>query len=178
MAKFFIALFLVIGFSPVSKADVNVRVDPLSALIGLFSVDVDIPISQAWTLGPTARFMDRTDGDFDVSAYGFGVRANYWFEDAVFTQGWYFGPSVQYVSVSVEDNESTTNLKGDATGVALIGIFGYQWMWESFNINLGIGPAYYSISKITAKDNQGNSDEYKGYNGAGLSLEFSLGWKF
>ncbi len=178
MKKFILVLFS-LGFLSVASADVNVRLDPLGPLVGSYGVDVDFPVSSSWTLGPALRYLHRKDGDFDVSGYGLGIRGNYWFNGNVFTQGWYFGPLLQYIGVSVEDKHDDYDLEGSANGAGLTAFFGYQWMWESFNINLGAGPALYTVNNVKVEDKDADEKRnYRGYSGAGLALEFTLGWKF
>lgn len=169
---------LMFAFCLTAQAEINVRVSPLGLLTGYLGAEVDIPVSSAWTLGPELKFLSTSDGDYDVTGYSLGIRGNYWFNGSVFTQGWYFGPLLQMIGVKVEDDSGTTNLKGDATGVGATGFFGYQWMWQTFNINLGAGPALYTVNKVTVKDSNGNRETYSGYSGLGLALEFTLGWKF
>jgi hypothetical protein len=169
---------LINALTSLGFAEVNVKVEPLGLISGVLGVGVDIPVSSAWTLGPQLRFTNKTVSEYDVTAYSYGVRGNYWLNGAVFTQGWYIGPSFQFIGANVKDNTGINHLSGSASGVGLTGIFGYQWMWDKFNINLGAGPAYYSIGNIKVKDNQGNSENYKGYRSLGLGIEFNLGWKF
>jgi hypothetical protein len=71
-------------------------------------------------------------------------------------------------------------LTGEANGFALTALFGYQWVWEKFNINLGLGPVLYTLSEIKLKDKSGNiEEEYDdSYAGAGMAIEFNVGWKF
>jgi hypothetical protein len=177
LKKFVFLALLAIGITTV-KADVNLRIDPLAPLVGMVGIELDFPISKSWTLGPQLRFLSREDSDFDVTGYGLGLRANYWFNRPVFTQGWYFGPSINFVSVNVKDDSGASTLEGDANGLGLTAIFGYQWMWDSFNINLGLGPSFVTVNKITIKDKSGNRDHYNGFSGVNLALEFTLGWKF
>ena len=178
MKSKFLIIILTFGFMSISQAEVNVRVDPISPLVGTFGVEVDFPISTAWTIGPALRYINRTDGDFDVSGYGIGLRGNYWFNGSVLTQGWYFGPLLQFIGAKVEDTTDGSKLEGSASGAGVTAFFGYQWMWEQFNINLGAGPSFYSLNTIKVDDGEGNSRNYNGYNSIGIGLEFSLGWKF
>ena len=164
--------------STTARAETNLRISPLSLLLGLVGAEADFGISENWTLGPTFYYLNRSSDDFDVSATSLGIRGNYYFDRAVFTQGWYIGPSVSFLSVKVKDNSGTFNDSASASGTALTGIFGYQWTWESFNINLGAGPVAYSLGKIRVKDSNGNEDTYSTYSNVGLSIEFNLGWKF
>lgn len=170
-----ISLLVLIFLIPFqSFADVNVRTFPFQ----LVNLIVDIPVSRNWTLGPQLLYSSSEDDGYSVDARAFGLRANYWFNEDVFTQGWYLGPGISYASVEVEDDESGSELTGKASGLSLSVLGGYHWMWESFNIMLGIGPAYYSIGEVTIEDDFGNEESYAGYEGLGIALEFTLGWKF
>ena len=161
-----------------AQANTNIRFSPLSPLVGVIDVEVDFKVSEAWSVGPQLSILSTEDGNYDVSGYKVGVRANYFFSGSVFTQGWYFGPSVSVISVNVKENIAISNYEGDAKGINFNALFGYQWMWESFNINLGGGPSYVSLGKIRTKDNSGNTESYDGFSGVGLAIEFMLGWKF
>jgi hypothetical protein len=166
-------------FISTAKADVNVRVDALGALAGIANLHVDFGLGNAWSLGPSVQYINQSVDDFEANATSVGVRANYFFNGKIFTQGWYLGPSINWMSVKVEDNDpSLGKLEGSANGMAFTVLGGYQWMWESFNINLGIGPVYYTLGSIKAKSDRGFSEEFSGYDGMGISSEFTLGWKF
>lgn len=176
--KKFLAVIITFMALNNAQAETNIRVSPLSVLVGVIDVEVDFKIADAWTLGPQLSLVSRTDGTYDVSGYKVGVRGNYWFNGAALSQGWYFGPSVSLVSINVKDSSPSSSLEGDATALGLVGIFGYQWMWESFNINLGAGPALISIDDVTITDSSGNKTKYDANGGVNLAIEFNLGWKF
>jgi hypothetical protein len=163
-----------------THAQTNVRIDPLSALIGVLNTTVDFKLSSSWTLGPTFQYLSREIDSYDAMAYGVGVRVNYYFEREAFSQGWYLGPSFRYASAEVETNDPTFGkITGEASGIAAGLLAGYQWMWESFNINLGAGFVYSSLGTIKVENKQGNySEDFSGYDGVDLDLEFTLGWKF
>ena len=171
--------FLFITFS--AFAQTNVRTNPLQLLLGVWNADVDFKIHRRWTLGPTVQLIDRKIEDYEVKAYGIGIRGNYYLNGEVYKQGWYLGPSLSWLSIEVADKDTVlAPLTGKSTGFALSAIFGYQWMWEKFNINLGVGPVLYTLSEITLEDSSGTIEEDydDSYAGAGMALEFSLGWKF
>jgi hypothetical protein len=179
MHRFCYVFFLFLSLSV--SAQTNVRTNPLQLLIGVLNTDVDFKIHRRWTLGPTLQFIDRKIEDYDVKAYGIGLRANYNLSGEVFHQGWYLGPSLSWLSIEVADKGTVlTPLTGEANGFALTAIFGYQWMWEHFNINLGVGPVVYTLSEIRLEDKSGTiKEEYDdSFAGAGMALEFNVGWKF
>ena len=176
----FIFLFTSFAYIKSAQSQVNVRVDPLRTLTGVPSVDVDFAVSSAWSLGPTFSYLNKTIDDFEATAYNLGIRGNYYFNGSVFTQGWYFGPSLSYLSVKVTDkNQVFGDLEGSASGLAFTALGGYQWMWDHFNINLGLGPVFYTLGDVTVKNSDNSyKEDFSGFSGAGIALEFTLGWKF
>jgi hypothetical protein len=159
-------------------AEVNLRVNPVGLLIGVLNLEADFKVGGGWTLGPTIRYHSYDDGLFDIKTFGAGIRGNYWFNSSALTQGWYFGPSLNYVTATVVEDGVFGRSEGSGSGLGLVAIFGYQWMWDSFNINLGAGPTYVSVNEVTVTDAQGNRDTYDGIKSGGLSIEFTTGWKF
>lgn len=164
-----------------STAEVNLRVAPLSTLLGMFDFSLDVPIAPAWTLGPEIVYWDAEYSSVDVMAYAVGLRANYYFAGEVFAQGWYLGPSVQYLSVEVEDDDPFFGkLSAETTAISGSTVVGYHWMWDSFNIKLGGGLSVYSSSDIELKDQNGvirdNYDD--SFSGAQFVAEFTLGYVF
>jgi hypothetical protein len=179
MKKFLLALLLL---PTIALADVNLRVSPLSFLVGGYYVELDVPVGGAWTLGPTLAFLNSRSDGFDVDGFGAGIRGNYFFAGEAFKQGWYFGPAVTYTKVRVEDNfgGSIGKVEGEGSGIAFSALFGYHWFWEHFNLNLGLGPSYLTMDRIRVKNSQNNyREDYSGdYTGFGVTAEFTIGWRF
>ncbi len=172
-------LFLSLINSTLAETPTNIRIEPLSLLVGTLAVQADFGISPHWTLGPSVRYLKRTIGDFDATAYSAGIRGNYYFDREVMTQGWYLSPELSLMRVSVVENDNNgPDAEASATGFAITGLGGYQWMWENFNIMLGIGPVFYGLGDIETKDSSGNKETFSGFSTVGLALDFSLGWKF
>lgn len=164
-----------------AQSEVNLRVSPVSLLLGTASVTLDIPVSEAWTLGPTASFTDTTSDGFDVNGYSAGIRGNYFFSGKALDNSWYFGPSLNYAYVEVEEDfgGSIGMIKDRGNGIDLSALFGYQWFWDHFNMGVGLGPSYTTVGDIKVKNKQNNTSEtYSGSDGIGLDAEFTLGWKF
>jgi hypothetical protein len=176
--KRLLAAVLTLMLSLPVLADVNLRVSPLGFLIGSVGVSLDVPVSQQWTLGPDVGFMAYSDGVHDITGLKLGIRGNYWFGRDVFTQGWYMGPALNYSRATVKRDDELAKLDGEGTAITASVIFGYQWMWDSFNINLGIGPSFTSAGTITITDDSGQRSQYSGLQGTGLTGEFTFGWRF
>lgn len=173
-----LAFMLFVSLS--SFAQTNIRISPIHLLVGMPRVEADFKIADSWTIGPTGSYLNRSVDQYDVQAYSLGIRANYFFNREVFTQGWYLGPSLEYAHVHITDNDPFSGkMEGNGSGLALSVIGGYQWMWDNFNINLGAGPSYYSLGTVEVESSDGTvDDDYTGYDGLQLAVEFTLGWKF
>ena len=64
----------------------------------------------------------------------------------------------------------------DARGIG--GIGGYGWFWDHFNMMLGAGlSAVLGDANVNFTDSAGNKTSVS-VPGAGLALEFDMGWKF
>ncbi len=177
MKFIFSALLLIFSFR--SFAEVNLRTSPIHLLSGIALLEADFKISDKWSLGPTFAYTSRDQDGFETNVYALGVRGNYYFA-GTFAQGWYVSPGVQYVSASVKDDDPTFGeIEGKASGLAINLFGGYFWMWENFNIQLGAGPVIYTLGGVTVEnDSQNYKEDFDGYNGVDLGIEFSLGWKF
>lgn len=160
----------------------NIRFGPIGLLFGYLNADVDFKVGKEWTLGPSVGYLNWNlsagSTNYSVTAYSLGARANWYWEGTAINDGWYLGPSINYVNVKVDSNEYTAT----ASGIGLTGIVGYNWMWESFNIMLGGGlnvttiPGEVEVTKKSTNTREKVSTGRAG--GAGLALEFTLGWAF
>ncbi len=166
-------------FSLNAAAEVNLRASPLAPLIGGVMLEADFKISDKWSLGPALTYISADRDGFETKAYSIGARGNYFFE-GTFKQGWYLSPGVSYVAATVKDDDSTFgDIEGKSSGLAINIFGGYLWMWENFNIMLGAGPVIYTLGGITVENNSQNyKEDYEGYDGVDLGLDFTLGWKF
>lgn len=178
--KKLIAAALLVGTLVLNPAtseaqSVNVRIDPLTMLVGVLNAEVDFKVSKAWTVGPTISYFRFNVGHSSVSASGLGVRGNYFFNGNVFTDSWYFGPFFKYATAEAEYKSTGSSAKASGTGLGAL--VGYHWSWTTFNMQLGGGIVNYSIPDAEITDN-GDRVEYGGISGTGVALEFSIGWKF
>ncbi len=172
-------LSLVLSLATVpALAQTNIRVNPLTSLVGVHMLDVDFKLTDNATLGPTLSYINFSDDGYDVTGYSAGIRANIYLNGEVFTQGWYVAPRLQYLSLKVEDTIGLNAAEGSAGALDGGALIGYQWMWENFNINLGAGVTYIASERIKVKDDFGNEETYSGYSGVAVPIEFTVGWKF
>jgi uncharacterized protein YxjI len=169
---------------PLIKDKYNFRLNPL-IFLGAVNGNFDFRISRDWTvglqgaylqakLGPTGTF----NSDFNITAYGIGARAN-WFFDGAFKDGYYLGPSLEYLAVNIKTSDAFGPANGSATGMMASCLVGYGWFWdEGFNIMLGGGyGTVLGASGITIKDSAGNQQTITA-NLSGLTFEISIGFAF
>jgi hypothetical protein len=160
------------------------RVNPVGLISGGVDVNLDFRVAPDWTVGiqglylrlnlnPTGIFTS----DYDISAYGFGARAN-WFSNGTFTDGFYFGPSFEYLSLTLKTADASGSAIGKASGLMASCLIGYGWFWKGFNIMLGGGyETIFGASGITIQDAAGNKQTITA-NLSGLTYELSMGWVF
>ena len=159
----------------------NFRFSPVGILFGSLNANLDIAVSNTWTVGPQlgySRFKFGTsDSNFDITGYSIGARGN-WFKNGTYTDGLYLAPAVSYQRVSGHYNRtngSQTDVSANGPNVSFI--VGYGWFWSSFNMMLGIGgQAQLGDSSVTATNSDGSQSSTK--IGTGVTGEYTLGWTF
>lgn len=164
----------------------NFRFSPIGFLVGSVGVDLSKAITPEWTIGPELQVMKLSlpvsDGsvytsDYEISSSRIGVRAN-WYKNGNFTDGLYVGPSLAYFAAKVTTTDSFGTVTGEASGMLLGCVIGYGWFWDSFNMTLAGGAtAGLGDTKITVTDSSGEVTDVSSA-GAGLALEYNLGWTF
>ncbi len=160
-------------------AQTNFKFSPLSLLIGVIDLQVDLTVSESWSVGPAFMYLNREIGDFDTKAWSLGIRGNYYLNRKVFTQGWYLGPQLSYLGVNVRGKDVLGgNIEANSTGAATTLYFGYHWFWETFNMSLGAGPVYYTMGKIKVKSENAPDESFNAFDGVRLALEYMIAWRF
>ena len=166
-----------------SDKTMNLRIGVIPALIGILHIDADFGVSDSFTLGPALAYGKRkfSIGSTPVSVElgSIGARGNWYFSGNRFTQGAYLAPFLTYSRIEVIVTKSDRSLSGRANGILSGAMVGYQWVWDTFNINLGAGLQASAITDLRVKDEKTN-EEYSfptGYFG-GLAAEFSFGLMF
>lgn len=185
-----LVLFSILATTPSANAagaEMNIRFAPLSLLIGWLNVDLDVRVSNQWTLGPTIGLW-RTNvednyfvGDkYQLKRNAVGVRAN-WSQSGSFQTGFYVSPIVQFVRAEISGvSKSTGNdITASASGVTITGIAGYQWFWDTFNLSVGGGLILGAQSSdVSVQDGPTSYKAASSGRGTGAALDFMLGWTF
>lgn len=186
--KWLLSILCAMVFSHGAFADnsdsMNFRFAPVPLIVGAMTVNFDFAVGDSWTLGPELSFWHRSysssvfsDG-YKITSFGGGVRAN-WFNNGIYTNGLYVGPSLTATSVNLKASDTTGEYTANATVLVASSVVGYAWFWKSFNMMLGGGlNLALGKSKVTVKDPSGNETSSNIQPFGGLALEYSLGWTF
>lgn len=165
----------------------NIRIYPLSLLIGSVSADFDIAVSPYWTVGPSLTYwdfkLDQASGfssGVHLREFRIGARGNY-YTHGVYTDGIYIGPSLDYSNLHADVTDSSgTNVSASVGVLSVTALVGYAWFWNSFNTQLGIGgtlglgPTHVSVQSASSN----SSTDVSAFYGGSLALEWCLGWTF
>lgn len=172
--KYSAAILSFLGFifaanlaSAASSNSINIRFAPVNLVVGMVSVEADFGIGDHLTVGPSVTSWNVSLPGTSWSATSYGLRAK-WFFDNSFADGFYVSPVVYSSNWSMTVLGSTA--KQSTTNYGAFG--GYQWIWESFNQNLGLGYVASSETQITAIDGSKKTIPTQ------LNLEYWLGWAF
>jgi hypothetical protein len=161
----------------------NLRIAPLSLVLGSIVGAVDFRIGSQWSIGPQFTYAHASLADSgsltntSYSAIEAGARAN-WFANGVFRDGLYVGPSVSYLNVQVNAQDTYGSLTGTGTGFLATCVVGYGWFWDNVNIMLGGGyQASLGGATIAVTDSRGYSYS-ETVPLSGLAIDFTLGYAF
>jgi hypothetical protein len=184
--KLFVVVLVLLSFVNLSLAQegeskkrFNVHTNPLTWIVGLYSIGADVAITDNVTLGGSYNIFDFSGDEFeeniDASANGLGFRAQYFFNQA-FTDSWYLTGFFDSTKGEVDDTSTNqfADFRVNSTGVTA----GYFWIWNNFNIQLGLGFQQNNVkvtdSTLSAQDRADLED----LDGASITGDFRIGLAF
>lgn len=134
------------GWGPNKKppARYGVAVNPIGLLFGLVIGEFDYGLNDRLSLNVNGSYWDLDVLVYETTAWGLGIGAQYFpaelGESGPLYQGFYVYPSLQVVSVTVDEP-----LLGEASWVSVApqAVVGYQWDWRPLTVRIGAGGAYY-----------------------------------
>ena len=168
------------GQHPVNKFSLNFN--PLGLIVGYVGLGVDFRLNERWTLGPSVGYLIRfRTANYDASAISLGARANFFITgDALNESGWYIGPEVDVAKMYFKDRDDGS--KVDVPAIIISTLAGYHWYWDSgLNLGIGAGVRFAGLpDHVTYKSGpkDGQEEDISRASGAGLALEFGMGWSF
>lgn len=162
--------------------NVRLRVSPMGLLLRRITLDLDFVVAPHWTVGPSLYYMSISNTYPNMEGTWFGVRSNYLFSGNLDKAGWYVSANLQYVSITIRDNDynRALTLKRKVTGASLTGIGGYQWVWDFLTLGFGAGASVYTFSNSVRFDEVTPAKESKDFFAGGIQpyLELDLGILF
>lgn len=165
-----------------SKKTFNIHTNPITWLIGIYSIGVDVAVNNKLTLGGSynhvdfsAMDLDENGQDIDANANGFGVRMQYFLNEA-FHDGWYLTGFGDFGKGEVKNNDTSefANLKSTSLGFTA----GYFWIWENFNIQLGLGLQNSKINLTDSSLSAQDREDIEDLEGVRPTGDFRLGLAF
>jgi hypothetical protein len=160
---------------------INLKVNPVTLLLGFVVADLDFGLSERLTFGPSVAYWNLSVDSAKFKTLGYGAKFNYYLNGPRFTDSFYLQGGYSYLSkFKIESGGSSLEYKQASSASALLG---YQWVFSSgFNICLGIGTAYGFGGNATGDSVVvgGDTISLKDLNLKGLSSsgEASIGWAF
>lgn len=151
---------------------INVRINPLSILLGVIHADMDFRVANRVTFGPALGFASRTSSSVIATGLNLGVRANFYLTGDAISDSWYVSSSAGVLFLTSKSGASEARSNALNLGFTA----GYQWVFASgFNVMLGLGAVYYAIDKKqTATD--GSVISVPSYSGTLPRLDFTVGF--
>lgn len=157
----------------------NLKVAPISALVGITNVELDVVLNEHYTIGPSYAGFDFDHSDVDYDADAFGVRVNYYFNRSL-SGGWLIGVSALYGDFEISQEKDGITYTNTLATRAYTALFSYQAMWDHFNMTFGIGASYFSLpSSVTAVEGfDVLTIDTSFISGMSPNAEITLGWRF
>lgn len=170
----------------VSDKSWKVQVSPLSLMINSVFIEMSAgdPTS-AWSLGGE---IERTN--FDVELYriqrnGVAFTPTYFFQGSPYRDSWYWSPRLAYRWGKIKEDLVFMSIEGSYRAFGTEQNLGYQWHWDNFNINLGLGVAVYGIQVDNVQGEIrlfGNTPYSSDDNSTTVAVvpsgELKMGWSF
>ena len=88
----------------------NLKTAPVSDLIGIVNVELDIAVSEHFTLGPSYLGFNYEHSEVDYDSDAFGIRANYYFNKAL-SGGWLLSLSATYGDFEISKTDNNINYR-------------------------------------------------------------------
>ena len=159
---------------------INLKVDLLSRIVGGTNVEFDFLIDKI-SVGTAVYHLDLTLPDWKYEADLVGGQVSF-HQDNADSDGWMV--TGKYLNGKFKITYTKSNLAYiwlEPNVSVFFGYFGYQWMWDNFNIQLKLGQSKYDTEttfNLTASDGSTLSKEIGSYSGTTSSFEFRVGLAF
>ena len=146
--------------------------------LGMLSFQVSRRVGKNLSLGLALdRWSPPSLIGFSLVDQAYGLAGTYKFGKDLFSDGPYAGVAIQYQQSKI--SWSLVDYTFQRSGYLFTGRGGWQWVWDSFHLSLGL--AYYKSSlptKETSTSNGGTTviNTSDGMSGLSTNVELALGW--
>ena len=162
-----------------SKKRFNIHTNPLTWVVGLYSIGADVAVADKLTLGGSYNVFnfsgDEFEDNIDASANGFGLRAQYFFNQA-FADSWYLSGFYDSTKGEVDDTDTNqfADFKVNSTGVTA----GYFWIWGNFNLQLGLGFQRNNVEVTDSTLSPEDQADIEDLDGTSVTGDLRIGFAF
>lgn len=128
----------------------NIKTAPLSLLVGIRNIEVDVAVFDHWTLGGSYYDVSLEFDNNDYQISGWGVRSNYFFNRAL-DSGFYLSGAATFLALEAKEQrydagqDENIVLTADANFNTYTALAGYLFMWDYFNLGLAAGMSYFTM---------------------------------
>jgi hypothetical protein len=120
----------------------NFRLAPMGLLTASPGMDVDVRLSPSFSLGPSMRYFEQTQGNTNNNIYQFGLQAAYYFGHEGILSSWYARAGVYALHSGASNPKTSAVLTSWIESVA--GGYTFRFGESHFNATLGTGLSYFA----------------------------------
>ena len=165
--------------SPAHSKFMNLKFDTISMLVGATDVEVDFYLGKI-SAGPAYYALDLELLAWKYEANMVGGQASFHFDGAD-SDGWMITGKYLKGKFKFTYTSGGVAYMAEPEVSIIYGYFGYQWMWDNFNIQLKFGQSRYdtdSTLTLTASNGATLNQDIGSYSGTSNSFEFRFGLAF
>jgi hypothetical protein len=122
----------------------NFRVAPMGILTASPGIDVDVGLTPSFSIGPSFRYFEQTQGNTDNNLWQYGLQAAYYFNHERYLNSWYARAGVYALHSGASNPKTSTVLTSWIESIA--GGYTFQFSDTHFNATLGTGLSYFANS--------------------------------
>jgi hypothetical protein len=158
---------------------VNLRWQASALSVGVGLVAAEFKMSDYFSFGPSASYVNWRGGDVGITGSSVGLQATYAF-DQIFQNSWFISPRAAYSPIRATAIDKGVEYSGDVAGTTGSLLGGYQWFWDSVNVNVAGGAIVNSVARLNLTDSSGNRLEKASqyYTGVVPVVSVDLGYTF
>ena len=173
-----------------SNKVVNLRVSPLSVLLGVAAANFQVAVHERVSVGLSGAYLfdqqplrsalesssTREVDEFDFAFSEYGLRVDVGLSNSIMADTWYLSSVLRSITVEVQDRIIDQTASANVLGAGAI--LGYQWVWSQVNLNLGAGFTTPIREEYNTRNVSDVSEDDLERVGTSATLDFNLGIAF